>query len=52
MQLRSPEFWRERAEEARTAAEYMSTGDGYLIMLKIAADYDELARHSERFAKD
>jgi hypothetical protein len=47
--LRSPEFWRARAEEARIVAEGMNGRGARDTMLQIAAQYEELARLSERF---
>lgn len=51
MPLRSPEYWRVRAEEARTVAEGMSSRDGMQAMLNIADLYDQLASRSEHFVK-
>ena len=52
MKLHSAEYWRSRAEEARTHAESTLSIDCGSAMLKIAEMYDELARRSERMAKE
>ena len=51
MKIHPPEYWRGRAEEARTLAESALSIDGGSAMLKIAEIYDALARRSERFAE-
>jgi hypothetical protein len=52
MRLHSPEYWQARAEEARTLAESTRSVVGHDEMLAIADQYEELARRSERFAKN
>jgi hypothetical protein len=50
--LRSSGYSRERAEEVRTKAEEMHSGDAQSAMLDIAAMYDRMAkRAAEREAK-
>ena len=45
--LDNPEWWRKRAEEARTIATSMRNADGKHMMLGVAASYEELARRAE-----
>jgi hypothetical protein len=46
--INDPKHWRERAEQARVHAEQISDPKSRKTMLKIAADYDELARRAEK----
>jgi hypothetical protein len=46
--INDPKHWRERAEEARTVADEMADEKSKKMMLKIAADYEELARRAEK----
>jgi hypothetical protein len=43
-----PQTWRDRAEEARSIAELMRDGKAKESMLRIAGDYDELARLAQQ----
>ena len=45
--INDPKHWRQRAEEARTVADEMTHPDSKRKMLRIAADYEELARRAE-----
>jgi hypothetical protein len=42
-----PKHWRLRAAEARAVAAQISDPDSKRMMLRIAGDYDELARRAE-----
>ena len=42
--LDNPEFWRFRAEEARTIADNLKHGEPKAIMLRIAEDYERIAK--------
>ena len=47
-----PKHWRERAEEARARVEQMIDRDAKEAMLRIAEDYEKLAKRAEeRLAK-
>jgi hypothetical protein len=46
--LNDPEYWRGRAEEARTIGERMIDGEARESMLRVAEQYEELGRKAER----
>ena len=50
MSLRSPEYWRARAEDARASADNMRDEDARAAMLGVSDMYDTLAQASQRFA--
>src|SRR5215472_4308311 len=49
--INDPKYWRERAEEARTVANEMTIPDAKRRTLRIADDYEELARCAKRRLK-
>jgi hypothetical protein len=49
--INDPKHWRERAEGARTLADQMEDQDTRRKMLRVADDYEELARRTERRLK-
>jgi hypothetical protein len=45
--LADPDYWRSRAEEARTQADQMRDPTAQRTLLGIAANYDQLAEQAE-----
>jgi hypothetical protein len=43
-----PKYWRERAQQARDRADTLPDAEAKRRMLKVVADYEELARRAER----
>jgi len=50
--LDNPEFWRFRAEEARAIADDMKHDDPKAMVLRIAEDYERIAKFFEQPAGD
>jgi len=50
--LDNPEFWRFRAEEARAIADDMKHDDPKAMVLRIAEDYERIAKFFEQQAAD
>ena len=46
--LNDPKHWRERAKEARVCAEQITDPESKTRMLKIAEDYEKLAKRAEQ----
>ena len=46
-----PARWRERAEEARSIAEQLNEPESSRMLLRIAEDYERLAKHADRRAQ-
>ena len=46
-----PEYWKRRAEEARTLAEGMHEAHTKILMLGIAESYEQIAKSYESLAK-
>jgi hypothetical protein len=44
--------WRDRADEMRTLASEISDPESRMIMLRLANDYESLARRAERLANE
>ena len=50
MELDDPEHWRKRTEEARAIADDMKHDDPKAMMLRIAEDYERIAKFFEQQA--
>jgi len=50
LELRDVEYWRKRAEEARTMAEEMKDAKTRELMRGIAASYEQIAKSYETIA--
>jgi len=46
--IRDPKYWRERAEEARVHAERIADRASKKKRLKLAEDYEKLAKRAEQ----
>jgi len=46
--IRDPEYWRERAKEARVHAEQIADRASKKKMLKLAENYEKLAKRAEQ----
>jgi hypothetical protein len=46
--INDPKHWRERAEEAHTVADDLTDPESKRMMLRIADNYEELARRAEK----
>jgi hypothetical protein len=51
MYLDDPQHWRDRADEIRLLAEDMKDKQSIETMLRIALDYDHLAKRAEERAR-
>ena len=49
--INDPEHWRQKAEEMRTLADGISDEEARATMLKIAEDYERLAKRAEKRAR-
>jgi hypothetical protein len=49
--LNDPQHWRDRADQMRALASESSDPESRTIMLRVANDYDLLARRAERRAQ-
>ena len=49
--LDNPEYWRFRAEEVRTIAEDMTHDEPKAMMVRIAEDYERIAKFFEQQAR-
>ena len=45
--INDPDYWRKRAEEMRALSEEMNSVEGKRMLLKLAAEYEELAERAE-----
>jgi hypothetical protein len=51
VRINDPKHWRERAEEARVVADAMTDEKTKKMMLRIANDYETMAKRAERLAR-
>jgi hypothetical protein len=49
--INDPKHWRDRAQESRARAEQLDDLEAKATMLRIAADYDQLAERAEQRAR-
>jgi hypothetical protein len=52
MLLKDPQRWRDRADEMRSLASEATDQESRRIMLRLANDYELLARRAARLAQD
>jgi len=45
--INNPKHWRDRAKEARSMAEHFSDPDAIATMLRVASQYEQLAKDAE-----
>ena len=50
--LNNSQRWRDRADEMRSLASETSDPESRMIMLRLANDYESLARRAERLANE
>jgi hypothetical protein len=50
--LNDSQRWRDRADEMRTLASEIGDPESRMIMLRLANDYESLARRAERLANE
>jgi hypothetical protein len=50
--INDPAHWRKRAEEMRTHAHETRHPEGKRMMLKLAGDYDKLAKRAEEWSNE
>jgi hypothetical protein len=47
LQINNPKHWRDRAKEARFMAEHFGDPDAIATMLRVASQYEQLAKEAE-----
>jgi hypothetical protein len=50
-ELHKIEFWRKRAEEARTLAQQMLDAEAKILMMGVAESYEQIAKNYEQIAE-